>query len=274
MMGSIVPRQRAWHSKLFVLAISGILGLALLISGEIQAARHTGLVDQAGRKVRTAYPLIGSTWPEGTFLHIDGRLEGGTVTDSDFGFSVPGVYLRRTSLVYVERETVSEERREKTYFWEPDADYSAGFAAEQANLEHVPIDPAVLENIVEVDTVFVPHETVKWPEGFPASGVLQLPDGYYVGANPDTPMVGDRHLRWTRVPRGQASVVARYAGGRLTTWSDRWGSTMAIARMGSHPSRDLIEGARHARDEQTRNTRITAAISLGVGLLVLFLRPR
>ena len=174
----------------------GITFLQFLISSEHEGARHAAQVEQTFRQVRTVYPVLGSTWPDGTFLHIHGKLEGSEATDPEFGFSVPGVFLRREAWKYVKqyvKKYVNKRHTVRTiYSWEPDPGYSAGFAAGDANLEHVPLDPAVLSYLGEGETVHVPHDKVRWPEWLPAAGAVKLHDGYYFGVNSLVPTVGDR----------------------------------------------------------------------------------
>ena len=268
------PRTHLFVVRLVFGLVFGFTGFWHLISGELQGASHSGLVEQAQQQVQTVYPLIGFTWPEGSYLHIEGQLTGSEAVDYEFGFTIPGMYLRRNAEVCVKNRSAGRPRGSKLQ-WVADPLYSAGFAARDATLEHVPVDASVLAALGEGEIVYVPHGTGRWPEGFPATGYVEIPDGYYIGANPDWPEQGDRRLRWTRIAPGRVSVVAQYSDGRLTSWSDSSGERLALAMTGSHSSRDLLDRARHARDGVLWINRIGASLFIGAAVgFIIFFRPR
>ena len=71
------------------------------------------------------------------------------------------------------------------------------------------------------------HAQVAPPPGYQAVG-----DGFYRGADPSQPAVGDLRIGFTAVPAQTISVAAADSGGVLTAYRDANGYTIALAEPG------------------------------------------
>lgn len=283
-------------------SIGGALfGVVLVLVGTIflfwnegyAVKRYKALKEGAGAVVSTsADPIDPST--EGALVHLSGETRtDGPLTDPEFGISATGIRLERRTEMFQWIEEVRSETKEKlgggtetvkTYSYNkawrdrvvdssqfkvpaghqnptgiPFA--SASQTAETVRLGAYTLPDFLVSRIggatpLELEGLETASEEVK------AGGKL-AGGGVYFGSDPENPAIGDLRVRFTLVPTGIVSVVARQSGSTFTPYPTRSGSPVELLEPGTVSAADMFQMA------QDRNKMRTWAFRVG-GFFLLF----
>ena len=96
------------------------------------------------------------------------------------------------------------------------------------------------------------------PDGFKKSAT-----GYYRGANPDQPAIGDLRVTFAVVKPQEVSVIAQQAAGTLRPYATAAGRNLEMLAPGSHSAPEMFQTA------QTQNAHLTWILR-GVGFLAMW----
>jgi hypothetical protein len=97
-----------------------------------------------------------------------------------------------------------------------------------------------------------------------AAPIVRSGNGYYLGANPNTPQVGDLRISFSAVFPAVVSVIAKQTGSSLSGYPTHAGRTLEMLEPGVQPAAAMFKAALQ------RNTLLTWVLRLA-GLLGLFL---
>lgn len=233
---------------------------------------------------------------EGALLHLTGEATtDATLADPDFDVALTALRLRRVAEMYqwVERtETKTRQKvgggQERVTNYHYDRNWSASlvdstqfktptghenprtmpvtsndWTAERVTLGAFTLAPALkgkLSNYQPLPMEALPPAESKAMQQFPN---LQISSGgYYIGANPSSPAVGDIRVNFEVVKPQVVSVVAGQKGQSLDAWKAR-NSTVALLGFGEQSADDLFTQA------ETENVIILWIIRV-VGFMFIF----
>jgi hypothetical protein len=276
-----------------------VIALGMLFWNEGRAVkRYKTLKEGGGAVISVTADQAGSAESEGRLVHVSGQaVTDGTLTDPEFGVSSQALKLRRRVEMFQWKESSKSEERKKlgggtetttTYSyerqWSSSPISSAGFKkpeghtnpAEMAyrSREFVAEDvmvgsfrlPAGLIAEISSYSSFSPSPDSPLP-AVAGRQVIRQSNGFYVGANPDIPKVGDLRIVYSQVLPAEVSIIARQSGTTFQPYQTTIGGTIELLQMGTVAADVMIAQA------QKSNT-IFAWVLRAVGFLLLFLGLR
>jgi hypothetical protein len=283
-----------WGQRLGGSLIAALIGLILVPASIVLLYWNEGRAVDAIRALSRGAAVIVEVSADavdprsdGKLVHVTGMMQP-TTAARDPVFGVTGnrlLRLSRTAEMYQwKEETTSQSQQsvggskttETTYrydrvwsaqpiasgqFKHPDGHQnptmpvrSATFDGGDATLGGYKVDPAVLNKVAD----FAPLQpTAAPPSGYQATG-----DGYYHGADPSQPAIGDVRVSFAAIPAQTISVAVAQAGGALTTWRDTNGYTIVLAEPGVVSAETLFH-------EQRKSESTLTWILRGVGFVLM-----
>ncbi|MEY2483530.1 MAG: hypothetical protein QOK24_2058 [Verrucomicrobiota bacterium] len=230
---------------------------------------------------------------DGQLLHLTGdTATDQTLRDPDFGVESTGIRLNRAVQVYAWSEKESSttstsgsgtKTTKKTYTYEKkwldslpksskfkqpedhenpsELKYqSKSFPADKVTLGAYVLDPYLTGKLRDTKSITLDESSVTLPDGAQLSRNM-----IYIGADPDTPAVGDLRITETIVPTGPVSVVAGQGpGNRLAAFHARAGEDIALIDSGTKSATDMFLAAHSA------NRTFTWLVRAGGFLMLLF----
>ncbi|MCB1509711.1 MAG: TMEM43 family protein [Hyphomicrobiaceae bacterium] len=263
----------------------------------VQTARS--LAEGSGAVVSVAANTV-TPGNQGKLVHVSGPVAvEGTRTDPVFGISTQGIALERRVEMYqwVEHTETSKrktlgggEETVTTYTYRlewRDRPVDSGrfkrpgghsnpqmvyrgerFVAPRGTLGAFELDRGLLSRIGGAEPFRVPAEVEQRLAGM--AGVRQpakvLDGGIFLGANPQSPSVGDYRITFSAVPVGPVSVVARQTGKSFAGYQTKAGDVLFMVRRGEVPASQMFADAVKANNFITW---IVRAVGL-IGLFVAF----
>ncbi|MBU0726332.1 MAG: TMEM43 family protein [Alphaproteobacteria bacterium] len=234
---------------------------------------------------------------EGKLVHLTGPVEtDGALSDLAFAVSATGVRLIRRVEMFQWQEDSTSETRSKlgggeetvtTYTYSRDwsdtpAD-SARFrkpeghgnppmtlrsrtiAAPQARLGAFTLGQPVLD-LIDGDRP-LPLDATQLQRSRAAYGggkkVSLIDDRLYLGADPESPAIGDYRIAYEIVPLGPVSIIGRQSGDTLTPYPTKAGDRLLIVTRGDVPADEMFAA------EQAANA-VLGWVLRAVGLIFLF----
>lgn len=295
-------RDRLGRSIQAVLA-----GLALFVFGFPLLWWNEGLAVRAARAYGEGASEVVSVDPEavdprheGRLVHVTGvATTGEMIRDPQFGVSVRALRLRRTVEMYQWRdETRSGEPTSppgggervpsstSSKVWSERLVDSTGFASplEHRNPPSMPVrsEERVVgratvggftlssELVLRIDR----FEAVRPETLFPGAphGLRLDGGGFFLGADPARPEIGDLRVRFAAVDPVIVSVVACQERGRLEPCRARSGRQVELLEIGVHDAEEMFAAALNRNRAATWLLRLAGAVLLFVGLATV-LRP-
>lgn len=298
-----VTRQ-SWISRLGG-AIKGVLvGVVLFF------AAMPVLWTNEGRAVRTAKSLkegaanvvevsAGARDPgmEGRLIHFsDQATTTATLTDPEFGISVPAIRLERKAEMYQWQERSRSEERTKlgggtervtTYTYErvwSDRHIDSGRFQEPAGRQN----PAAMSvsnadwtaGHVTAGVFTLPHSLVQRipardsvsVEGTGGDGEREHRRGstIYLGRDPNNPEVGDIRVSYAVARPQQVSVIGVQQGSTLAPYQASAGRAILLLRSGAHTAAGMFESEMKANVFLTWILRFVGFFVMFVGLRMIF----
>ncbi|MBL9153625.1 MAG: TMEM43 family protein [Verrucomicrobiales bacterium] len=261
--------------------------------------RHQSLQEGAGLVQSVAADRIDPAH-EGRLVHVTGTAEarkGEPLTDPDFGVVAPGgLKLRRKVEMYQWTEEQRRETRNKTgggtetvttynyaKRWSPELEKSANFhhpgGHQNPTSMPFPSDLRTAESIalgaftlpdffVAQINDFQPLDGVKadtLPEALRGK-VKPIENGFYVGADPAAPAVGDVRVSFSAVPAGLVSVVAQQSGETFVKYRTAAGGEIELLQMGTRSAAEMFASAEQANKVLTWALRLAGFIAMAIGL--------
>ena len=239
---------------------------------------------------------------EGKLVHLTGKADTGEMLSDDvFGVSANALKLKRAVEMYQWKETSSGETRKKlgggtervtTYkyskAWSARAIDSADFKEPTGhqNPGALPLEPTVrTAGVVTLGAFTLAPSLVGKIDAFealPVGGGTNLPaglegkarihnGGFYIGADPTDPRIGDARIAFSVVQPMQVSVIARQTGTALEPYPEE-GGTIELLEEGVHSAEEMFAGAQEENRLLTWLLRLAGFLLMLVGIN-LVLKP-
>ncbi len=229
---------------------------------------------------------------EGKLVHLSGLVTApGELADPEFGLSVKALGLRRTVEMYQWREKKESKERKKigggtetvTEYryvkdWDNDVIDSSRFrdpsghdnpgsmpisstrsVASVARLGEYSLDGDIVSQLTDWSGYAAPADAQTSVPGFrPSNG------GFYLGANPSSPDIGDVRVRFSYVPEGQYSFVGAQRGSGMTSYETHAGNSILLIESGTKTAEAMFDTAK-------RNNTILTWLLRGGGFVLMWI---
>lgn len=230
-------------------------------------------------------------------VHVSGQATAtGALRDDEFGVASEGALrLRRSVEMYQWKQTSRTETRKKigggeekvtTYdyerVWSDDLLDSSGFKqAGHQNPSSFPVEGQTWEApVVRLGAFTLGRELTArldaWqdlPEtGTPPRGMVASGGGFYKGANPAEPQVGDVRIRFQAVPATEVTVVAVQFGNSFRPYRAGNGQELLELALGRKSASEMFQAMEQSNDRSTWNFRFLG-FGCMFGALVLLMGP-
>ena len=293
-----------WFSRLgqslvgVLIGLIGIVGaIVLLYWNEGRAVdAATALQEGAGAVISVAADQV-DPGREGKLVHVIGDAAAtGPARDQALGVSAPDVLrLRRVVEMYQWKESQQSQTSNdlgggqttrtvynynKTWSDTPIASdqfripgghsnpsmalRGATFDAPGIRLGAFRLSPALVDELGTFQS-FIPDAAGPGQRGF-----RPVDEGFYRGADPTNPQVGDVRLRFEAVNAQQVSVVAGQVGGMLTPFAASNGYEISLIAPGARPAAALFKEAREGEALLTWVLRAAGFVVMVISLSLLF----
>ena len=234
---------------------------------------------------------------EGKLVHVTGRADTAeVVADPVFGVSANALKLRRRVEMFQWEEKSESTTKEKvgggtetvtTYTygktWATDRIRSADFKnpAGHQNPDSMPFESdSFMADVITLGAFTLSPElagSINNFEPLPAGDIESLPEsikskaklhntGYYIGADPTAPQVGDLRVTFEIAPATDVSVIAQQAGDSFGAYTTKAGGSLMLLHMGIRTAGDMIQSEVESNKMLTWILRLVGFILMFVGL--------
>jgi len=293
--------SQSWLSRLAGAFVGIIIGLVffvasfpLLFWNEGRAVdRFNALDEGAGAVINVSSTEINSTNDQ-QLVHLTGFANTDEIlSDQEFGVSENALKLRREVQIYQWQEEKSSKKKKKlgggektvtTYTYEQvwsddlinsNQFHKAGYenpkntafqkqskVARSVSFDAFDLSPGLLAKIRNYQPVSIaPEAETNLPEGINARAHN---GGYYIGADPSAPQIGDLKITFSKVIPQQVSVVAQQIGNSFATYTTSNGGRILLLETGTVDASAMFDTA------VTENTILTWVLR-GAGVFCMFL---
>lgn len=221
-----------------------------------------------------------------------------TLADAEFGVSANAIKLRRSVEMYqwkekeeskTEKSTGGSSTTTKTYTydkdWSDDVISSADFhesghdnpgsmpyasseeVAQVVTLGAFQLTPSLVGQMDEYEPVKA--DPAALPEPLKES-VKSNDGGYYVGADPKSPQVGDVRINFSAVTPGEVSVVSQQVGNTFEAYHASAGMDIEMLKRGVHTAQAMFQSALAANTMLTWILRAVGVFLMFLGLVLVF----
>ena len=297
---TVVTRQ-SWGSRLgnslkgvIVGLILFLLAFPLLFWNEGRAVRRQRALEEGAATVASVASARVEPGNEGQLIHLSGSATvSETLTDVQFEVAVTALRLRRQVEMYQWKEDKESKERKKlgggtetvttyTYSKTWRAGIIDSMRFEQPEGHENPITRSFESRELSADTVTLgafrlPSRLVDRIDSFEPLSAVQtsdagsLPaavqrhgDGFYVGADPSSPRVGDLRVFFSVVWPTDVSIVARQVGDSLGPYQTSTGGNIPLLEEGSHNADQMFQSA-------ISGNRLLTWVLRGVGFVLMIL---
>ncbi len=296
--------EQSWFSRLMSSIVGVLIGLVLFIVAfpvlwwnEGRAVTtYRSLKEGAAAVISVAADSV-EAGNEGKLVHITGDAKTDEVlTDPQFGISANAIKLVRTAEMYQWKERTSTRtkkkmgggtRKTKTYHydraWSSSRIDSSGFKVREGheNPGQMPYKGSTLKaNNVTLGAFRLSPSLISKISGATGLNVTEedaakLPDalraqlsvsggGFYMGANPGTPEIGDVRVKFSAVNPKVVSLVAQQKGASFQAYQTKAGKAVELLESGQKGADEMFAAA------QRKNTILTWILR-GVGFLMMLI---
>lgn len=293
----------SWFSRLGNALAGILFGIILFLGSFVLLTWNEGrAIHRAQTLTAGAKQVVSLTSDEpspenaGKLVHLTGTaVAEENVTDPVFGIEAEALKLRRSVEMYQWTETEKSETKQKlgggeettktyTYSkdWSPSLIDSSKFAKPDGhqNPESLPIESETFvaegihvggfdlpESLVESIANFEDRPVTK-DEAQRASeeqneDILATPQGFYVGADPAAPKIGDLRISFQIAPSGPVSIIAGQVNKTFQPFAIGKLGTIELLKTGTFSADEMF------RQEQEGNAMLTWILRL-VGFLMMF----
>jgi hypothetical protein len=302
--------SESWFSRLLGSVKSVLVGLLffvvsfpLLFWNEARAVKTArSLSEGAGAVVSVAADRV-DPGNEGKLVHTSGAVTmAAPVVDPDFGVKAQAIKLVRKVEMYQWREKQQSQTRKKlgggtetvtTYTydkaWSPTVVSSSSFrepnghenpgsmpfasattVADPVHLGAFKLSRAQLDKLGETEPLRV-DQPPAGPPSQDSRAPLKLADGgYYRGADPTSPQVGDVRIRFETVNPKTVSTVGVQTGDTFAPYQASAGGTVLLVEAGDHGAAEMFKAAQSANQTLTWVLRAAGWLLMFFGLLLIF----
>ena len=296
--------SQSWFSRLGG-AFTGILiglilfvvSFPLLFWNEGRAVkRYKTLKEGGGAVVSVAADRVEGA-NSGKLIHVTGKAEtAATLSDSIFGVSANAIKLKRVVMMYQWEETQNKETRKKlgggtetvtTYsytktwadspiswasFGQPEGHENPGtmpyepttLVADTVTLGAFTLSPSLVGKISNFEALAVGGDT-GLPQVIEESAMFH-DGGFYIGANPASPAIGDVQVTFRVAKPTEVSVIASQVGESFEPYRAKVGGTIELLQTGIHSADAMIERAQQSNKILTWVLRVVGFVVMLLGL--------
>jgi hypothetical protein len=97
-------------------------------------------------------------------------------------------------------------------------------------------------------------------------------EGFYIGADPASPQIGDTRIHFMVAKPTEVSVIAKQAGHTFEPYGTKAGGTIELLQTGVHTAEEMIQSAQESNKMLTWLLRLLGFILMLVGLNMI-LKP-
>ena len=301
---------QGWFSRIgssikgiLVGAVMAVVAVVVLFWNEGRAVkRHKTLQEGAGQVVSVANDKVDAA-NEGKLIHVTGMATTTeTLKDDKFGVSVQGLKLRRNAEMFQWKETKKTEKETKlggkeetrtTYsyskVWSSSLINSAEFKkpgghtnpgsmpvksqnwqAQNVTLGAFTMSDALVGKIGTWEGITI-AAGAEMPAG--VAGEIKVADGgYYIGADPGSPKVGDMKISFDKVMPAEVSVVSKQVKGSFEPYVSKVGGNLELLETGVQSAEAMFAAAEASNRMLTWILRLAGFVVMALGLS-LILRP-
>jgi hypothetical protein len=294
--------SRSWISRIGKSIVGVLIGLVLflvafplLFWNEGRAVERYKTLQEGGGVVVTVPAERVDPANSGKLVHVTGRADTEeTLSDSVFGVSVHALKLKRIVEMYQWEEDEERKTRKKvgggtetvtSYSYQKtwstrvidSGDFkqrsghenpgampwdSSQWVASEVTLGEFRMSPSLVGKIGSWERVSV-NDTGRLPPTLTGRAALH-DGGFYVGADPYSPQIGDVRVTFREVQPTDVSVIAAQVGGSFEPYRAEAGGTIELLQTGIHSSEAMIQKA-------IQSNKILTWILRGVGFLIMFI---
>ncbi|HET7844361.1 MAG TPA: TMEM43 family protein [Xanthomonadales bacterium] len=289
-------------------AFGGILvGLAMFVAAfplqwwnEGRAVHRRDSLNEGAAAVVYATPDRVDPALEGRLVHLTGKVSApAPLVDDAFGISADALALERDVEMYQwreKRETKetrklgggTERTTEYSYSlaWNSDPVDSSDFrhreghenpgalplASRKVSVDHAQLgaytlDSGIAKRFDEWRAFDVPETAASTDADF-----RRVESGFYRGADPGAPKLGDVRVKFRHVPEGDYSFVAKQSGRGLAEYATKAGDGILLVEHGTHDAKEMFANAHSANEMLAWLLRGIGFALMWIGLS-LVLRP-
>ncbi len=302
--------SQSWFSRIGG-AIKGILfgvilvviAFPLLFWNEGRAVkRHKALKEGAGIVVSVSIESVDQL-NDGKLVHLIGKAETDAIlSDPIFAVSENAIHLRRQVEMFQWQENVKSDTKNKvgggtettkTYSYEkvwssklinssefkkaqeppnPEAIpfSSAHYTADRVKLGAFVLSSSLIHQINNFAPLALATDTTP-PETLGENAKVRN-SGFYIGANPTAPQIGDVRVKFMTVKPTLISIVARQTGDSFEPYTTSVGGTIELLEIGNHSANKMFENAQQANRMLTWALRFVGFLMFLIGFN-LILKP-
>ncbi len=300
--------SRSWFGRIggaFKGIVVGLVLMAvafgLLFWNEGRAvARYKTLKEGGGVVLSVASDRVDSG-NEGKLVHVAGRADTGAILlDHELGVQARAITLIRDVEMYQWKELSRSETKksfgggEETVTTYSYAKEWAGRAINSRNFKKPEghANPArmayesrtILAGDVRLGAFHLPDflirklsnatpltlgPEIKTPQNVQGK-IHRQADGFYLGADPEAPLVGDLRIKYRVILPADISLVARQTGSSFAPYTTSVGGTIELLEMGMHPAEAMFRKAQQTNTLLTWGLRAGGFLlmAMGVGLIL------
>lgn len=300
--------RKSWFSRLKEAVKGIVLGLILFIAAffllfwnEGRAVKdYKTLKEGAGAVVSAPADRVDPA-REGKLVHLTGKaVTDEILRDPDFGVAANALRLERTAEMYQWQERAESKTEKKlggaeetttTYSysktWAESLISSSGFhhqaghenpgsmpfssaeqTARQVALGAFSLPPSLTGKISTFQPLPLNAEA-QLPENAAGRKVWRHGSGFYLGADPNTPQIGDLRISFQIVPPTEVSVVSRQSGSSLEPYQSKAGGSIELLQTGTHTAAAMFASAQQSSRMLTWLLRLGGFILMFVGLSMM-----
>lgn len=294
--------KRVKHAVAGVVVGLGVFTAAipLLWSNEGRAVRRSDSLAEGAAAVVEATAERVDAAHEGRLVHVSGNVAAtAPLADAEFGIVADSLALERNVEMYQWREKRESRRRRRSNgtsktvteyeysrvwsddridsgrFHEPDGHENPGplplpsrkVSTDRAQLGAFTLDAGITRRFDDWERFAVPDVAASTFAGFRRAGA-----GFYRGADPAAPALGDVRVTFRHVPAGTYSFVARQAGTGLAPYESQNGDDILLIEPGTKGAKSMFAAAESANRTLTWLFRAIGFVAMWAGL-GLVMRP-
>jgi len=280
-----------------------LIAFPLLFWNEGRALKRYKTLKEGGAAVLSVTSDSIDAANSGKLIHVTGRADtAATLTDSVFGVSANAIKLKRVVEMYQWKETSRSETKKKlgggtetvtTYayskIWSDEPISSAGFkkptehqnpgsipyesaelTADKVTLGAYVLSPSLVGRIQNFESLAVGSDT-PLPENLKGKAKLQ-DGGFYIGADPASPQVGDTRIKFKVSKPTDVSVIAKQVDNTFEPYATKAGGTIELLQTGLHSADAMIQKAQKSNKMLAWILRLVGFMLMLIGLNMI-LRP-
>ena len=295
--------SRSWFSRIggaFKGIVIGLILMAvafgLLFWNEGRAVERYKTLKEGGGIVRSVALDRVDPGNEGRLVHVVGRADTEAILfDKELGVEARAISLIREVEMYQWQESSRSETKKKigggeetvtTYsyakewqgrvinsgnFKKPDghanparmAYESRTVIADDVRLGAFRL-PDFLVRKIGNQTPLALSQDIKLPQNL-QSKVLRQVDGFYLGADPNAPQIGDLRIQYKVILPADISLVARQVAASFAPYQAAAGGTIELLEMGTHAADAMFQKAQQSNTIMTWALRLAGFLLMAIG---------